>query len=103
MKRKHNQLLRLLTIIDTIAPLRMPFSMHNLIDRLEQKPSLHIPVCERTIRRDIDLLLSIEVIYIYRQAVKHTPTSHGQPILYKTNPAIIKNLTDVAATITPKP
>jgi len=87
MNRPQNKTRRILLLIDALAPLRSPFTAVEARLRLEERVGSSIDVCERTIRRDLDLLVSMGLAEVHR---KHVPVGRGSdagymPTLYRMN------------------
>ena len=87
MKRTHNQLRRILLLIDVLSNLRMPFTIQEAINLFEEKHGSKVQVCERTIYRDLKLLVDMNYACVYR---KHKPLGRGTeagflPAQYKMN------------------
>lgn len=79
MKRAQNKVRRILTVIETLAPLRMPFTIQDAIQLLEMKTGHKFDYCERTIMRDLELLISMNMASLYKRG------SCKQEALYKMN------------------
>lgn len=74
MKRTHSQLRRILMLIDVLSNLRMPFTLQEAIALFEDKHGSKVQVCERTILRDLQLLVDMNYACVYR---KHKPIGRG--------------------------
>lgn len=85
MKRAQNKVRRILMLIDALAPLRMPFTMQDAIDRLAERTGSKVQVCNRTIRRDFELLISMNFIYIYKKGTPASRFAACEPALYRMN------------------
>lgn len=81
MKRAQNKVRRLLMLIDALAQLRMPFTIDDAKYHLEQRSGSSIDVCTRTIQRDIELLESMNFVYVHRKAKRGDKV----PTKYKMN------------------
>ena len=84
MKRAQNKVRRVLTLIDALAPLRMPFTIQEATQLLEEKSGSYIKVCERTIRRDLELLESMNFVYVYRKGTIGLPMQYKMELITKT-------------------
>lgn len=98
MKRAQNKTLRVLQLLDSIAHLRMPFTVQEATHLLEEKYRSQVNVCERTIARDLDLLANLNCIYIH-QETKMIAGNGSSPAKYKIDPIVSKNLTAAAASL----
>lgn len=98
MKRAQNKTLRTLQLLDSIAHLRMPFTVQDATHLLEEKYRSQVNVCERTIARDLDLLVELNCLYIEQES-KIIGGNGRSPAQYKIDPVISKNLTAAAATL----
>ncbi len=84
MKRAQNKVRRILMLIDVLAPLRMPFSIQEATQLLAERAGSDVKVCERTIRRDLELLESMNFAYIYRKATIGLPMQFKMKLITKT-------------------
>lgn len=91
-ERAQNKVRRILMLIDALASLRMPFTLQEATYRLAERTNSTVDVCPKTIRRDMELLVSMEFAYVYRKAVSGT----GIPTQYRMN-LRSATLADVAA------
>lgn len=87
MKRTHNQLRRILLLIDVLSNLRMPFTLQEAISLFEEKHGSKMKACDRTILRDLQLLVDMNYACVYR---KYKPLGRGTeagflPTQYKMN------------------
>ena len=80
MKRAQNKVRRILMLIDALSHLRMPFTINDAHFLVEQRDS-SIDVCTRTIQRDMELLESMNFVYVHRKAKRGDKV----PTKYKMN------------------
>ena len=81
LMRAQEKVRRILQLIDVLAPLRLPFTIQEAKHRLAEKSLERIKVCDRTIKRDLDLLVSMNFAYFYREP----RLGSKLPALYKMN------------------
>jgi hypothetical protein len=72
-------------LIDALSNLRMPFNLRDAKRYLEERSGSSVDVCNRTIRRDLELLLSMGFIEVYRKGETGRDGSAGIVTLYKMN------------------
>lgn len=84
MKRAQNKVRRVLTLIEVLAPLRMPFTIQEATQLLEEKSGSYVKVCERTIRRDLELLKSMNFLYVHRKGSLRIPMQYKMKLVTKT-------------------
>jgi predicted DNA-binding transcriptional regulator YafY len=70
-------------LIDALAPQRTPFTLQEATRMLAERSGSHVAVCERTIRRDLELLVSMGFTYIHRKGTTGTRNAGSTPTLYK--------------------
>jgi hypothetical protein len=70
-------------LIDVLAPLRTPFTLQEATHMLAERSGSQVTVCERTIRRDLELLVSMNFAYIHRKGTLGTRNAGSVPTLYK--------------------
>ncbi len=85
MKRSQNKVRRVLLLIDAMAPLRLPFTVKDAMRHLKDRTNGDINVCEKTIERDIYLLVSMNFAYVVREG------GGGKPFQYKMNLRLTAN------------
>lgn len=73
MKRAQNKVRRILMLIDALAPLRMPFTLQDAMHRLAERSGSKVKVTDRTIRRDMELLISMDFAYVHRKGTIGLP------------------------------
>lgn len=83
-ERSQKKLRRILTLIEVVAPLRMPFTIQDAIYLMESKAG-GIGVCNRTIKRDIELLIAMNYIYVHRKGSFGENILAHNPTQYKSN------------------
>lgn len=86
--RAQDKVRRILTLIDVLAPLRLPFTLQDAKHHLEEKSGDRIKVCDRTIQRDLELLVSMNFAEVHRETKKGSK----DPALYKMNLRMISNV-----------
>lgn len=96
LERAQNKIRRVLQLLDTLAHLRTTFTIREAIQLLEDKTGTIFNVHEKTIQRDLDLLESLNLIYIHQKAEvgSHKASSQAK---YKVDPVLSKNLIAAAA------
>ena len=83
MRRTQKHLRRVLTLIDALSVKRLPFTVQDAIHFLEEKSGSRAKVCERTIQRDLELLVSLNLAHVHRKGVKGSRGAGRSPTLYK--------------------
>jgi predicted DNA-binding transcriptional regulator YafY len=63
--RARTQLRRLLILIDILAPLRLPFTLADAMQRFEDRGETK--VSKRTLHRDLELLVSMNLAEVWRK------------------------------------
>jgi len=91
MKRAQNKVRRILLLIDALAQLRMPFTIQDAIHQFEEKSGSKLDVCDRTIKRDFELLVSMNFVYVYRKGEPGRGGSAGIVTQYKMNLTMTDN------------
>ena len=81
MKRAQNKVRRILMLIDALSQLRMPFTVQDARHHLAERSGSDVDVCERTIQRDMELLESMNFVYVHRKAKRGDKV----PTKYKMN------------------
>lgn len=84
MKRAQNKVRRILMLIDVLAPLRTPFTLQEATHMLAERSGSQVTVCERTIRRDLELLVSMNFAYIHRKGSLGLPMQFKMELITKT-------------------
>lgn len=85
MERAQNKIRRVLMLIDALAPLRMPFTLEQATRLLAERIGSKVNVCERTIRRDFELLISMDFIYVHKRGKAGTRGAGSTPAQYRMN------------------
>lgn len=97
--RAQDKVRRILTLIDALAPLRLPFTIQDAKHHLKEKSGDRIKVCDRTIKRDLELLVSMNFAEVHRETKKGSK----DPALYKMNLRMTSNVELAAIKETAKP
>lgn len=79
-------------LIDALAPLRMPFNINDAIHLLAEKSGSHVDVCERTIRRDLELLVDMNFAHVHREPIRGTRGAGKVITKYKMDLVAIANI-----------
>ena len=85
MKRAQEKTLRVLMLIDALAHLRMPFTLLDAKLKLEERSGSRFRACDRTLERDMELLIAMNLAYVHRQGIRGCHGAGAVPTLYKMN------------------
>ena len=74
MKRAQNKVRRVLMLIDALAYRRLPVTIQDAVDALKERSGSNDNGCYRTIQRDIELLVSMDFVYVHRKGKRGSHT-----------------------------
>lgn len=83
--RARNKILRILMLIDALAHLRMPFTLQDAKFELEERSGSQFRACDRTLERDLKVLIDMNLAYVHRQGIRGCHGAGAVPTLYKMN------------------
>ena len=97
MERAQNKTLRVLMLIDALAHTRLPFTIQEARHKLEERSGSYCRVHDRTLQRDMDLLVSLNFAYVYRKGIRGTHGIGSVPTQYQMNLVMTSNVQRAAA------
>ena len=86
--RAKNKTLRVLMLIDALAQLRLPFTIQDARHRLEERSGSKCTLHDRTIKRDMDMLIMLNFAYVHKKGLNG---KGGYPTQYKMNLILTTN------------